>query len=73
MRTTVRFDEIAIRGKRRWKDADGKWHQETKKFWQTMSPWNVDADKRPKNASQIRAELLAERSAWLTAAQQEGK
>jgi hypothetical protein len=62
---TTRFPEISIRGKRRWKDADGKWHQETRKFFQTINPWNVK-DGRPKNASEIRAELLLERSKWLT-------
>lgn len=62
---TVRFREVAIRGTHRWKDTEGKWHQQTRRFWQTLSPFNRDADGDPKSAAQIMAEIQQERIAWL--------
>jgi hypothetical protein len=61
----IRFDEVAIRGVRRWIDENGKKHQETRKFYQTISPFNKGADGQPKSSAQILKEISAERSAWL--------
>jgi len=61
--TKVHFQEVAIRGVRKWKNAEGKWRQETKKFFQTINPFNL-RNGVPKTAAQIREELIAEREAW---------
>jgi hypothetical protein len=62
---THRFDEVSIKATRRWADADGKKRQQTRKFWQTLNPFNKSADGTPKNRAQIVAELIAERDEWL--------
>ena len=62
------FEEVALKGVRRWKDADGKKHQETKKFWQTINPFNKDENGLPKTREQIYDELKAKRAAWLNEA-----
>lgn len=61
MRT--RFQEVSLKGARRWTE-DGKRRQETKKFWQTISPFNVGVDNLPKTHEQILDELRAERKLW---------
>lgn len=63
--TTVHFREVVIRGMRRWKDAEGKKHQETKKFFQTVNPFNLNADGDPKSDCEILDELIAERRKWM--------
>jgi hypothetical protein len=63
--TTIRFEEVSLRARKRWKDADGKRHQETKKFFQTMNPFNKAADGWPKTRYQIMEELMTEREFWL--------
>jgi uncharacterized coiled-coil DUF342 family protein len=63
----ITFDEVSVKGVRRWKDAAGKWHQETKKFFQTLNPFNKAADGSPKSYEQIRAEIRTERDAWMAA------
>jgi hypothetical protein len=62
--TTMRFQEVALRGVWRWKDAEGKWHQQTKKFFQTLNPFNKTADGIVKTREQIMQALHAEREAW---------
>lgn len=62
----VRFEVVAIRGQRRWKDSQCKWHQETQKFWQTISPFNTDSDGHRKTREEIMKELIAERQLWLS-------
>lgn len=64
--TTIQFQEISLRGVSRWIDEDGRRRQKTKKFSQTISPFNLDADKNVKTAEQIRAELKIERDQWLS-------
>jgi hypothetical protein len=64
------FDEVAVKATRRWTDANGKKRQQTKKFWQTINPFNKNADGSVKTATQIRAEVIAERDAWLKEPQQ---
>ena len=64
--TLYRFEEVAVRGVRRWKDpVTGKKRQETRKFCQTVNPFNRGADGAPKTHAQILAEVTAERDAWL--------
>ena len=67
MRTTVRFDKVAIKGVRRWVDDNGKKRQQTKEFWQTVNPFNRGPDGQPKTSDQILMELKVERDRWLSA------
>jgi nitroimidazol reductase NimA-like FMN-containing flavoprotein (pyridoxamine 5'-phosphate oxidase superfamily) len=65
MRTiTTRYEEVSVKGTKRWKDSNGKWHQKTKKFWQTISPFNLK-DGRSKDYSEILREVIVERDEWL--------
>lgn len=69
--TRIRFQKISVKGKRRWKDESGKWHQETKEFWQTVSPFNINRDGAEKTRLEIMEEVLDERKSWM--ASQGGK
>jgi len=60
------FREIAVRGVKRWKDpVTGKKRQETRKFYQTQNPYNLNAAGVPKSREEILAELKIERDEWL--------
>lgn len=62
------FDEVAIKRTRRWKDAEsGKQRQETRKFFQTINPFNMSADGVQKSRDEIMAEIRAEADAWVAA------
>lgn len=63
MRTT--FEEVAISATKRWTDEAGKKRQKTRKFWQTLSPFNKCADGSLKTRDQIMVEIKAQRAAWL--------
>lgn len=66
MRTRrINFDEVAIKGRRYWIDDEGKRHQQTQKFWQTINPFNKLPDGTIKDRAAIMAELIAERDAWM--------
>jgi hypothetical protein len=60
-----RFEEVTVIARKWWKDTDGKRRQRTRRFSQTLNPFNQDADGSPKTRDQIMAELVAERKAWL--------
>jgi len=64
----IRFEEVSIKGVRRWRDADGKRHQETRVFMQTINPFNKNANGAIKSATEILCELSAERREWLAKA-----
>lgn len=64
----INFDEVAVKATRRWVDESGKKRQETRKFWQTINPFNKGADGLPKTRDQILKEILAERDAFLGSA-----
>jgi hypothetical protein len=34
-------------------------------FWQTINPWNKNAEGQPKTYDEIRVDLRAERDAWV--------
>lgn len=62
----VTFEEVSATATRRWKDpGTGKSKQETKRFFQTVNPFNKDPDGSLKTRSQIQAEVNAEAAAWL--------
>ncbi|RQO83533.1 hypothetical protein [Acidovorax sp. FJL06] len=67
------FNEVAIKATHRWKDSEsGKNRQETRKFFQTINPFNKNAAGEIKSCDEIMVEIRAERDAWL-AAQREVK
>ena len=61
----VNFNEVWIKATKRWTDENGKKRQKTKKFYQTLNPFNRDADGNPKSREQIMSEIMAERAEWL--------
>jgi len=61
----IRFECVTHKAVKRWVDADGKKHQQTMKFMQTLNPFNKDADGFPKSREQIWKELKAQAAAWL--------
>jgi hypothetical protein len=64
MMTTMRSEVVMVTGFRRWRDADGRKRQMTKKFWQSINPWNCGADGRPKTREDILREVQADRDKW---------
>lgn len=60
------FNEVFIRATKKWTDESGKKHQQTKKFWQTINPFNKNPDGSIKTGEQILLELKAERDQWLS-------
>ncbi|MDQ0082874.1 hypothetical protein J2W35_003233 [Variovorax boronicumulans] len=69
--TRIRFQEVAIKATHRWVDADGKKRQETRKFWQTISPFNKRPDGTLKTEADIEREITAQRDAWLATGDQQ--
>ena len=63
-----RFDEVSIKAVKRWKDESGKTRQQTRKFFQTINPFNKNEDGTIKTRDQIMVEIKAERDAWLAGA-----
>lgn len=61
----VTFDEVAVKATKRWKE-DGKTRTKTRKFYQTMNPYNKNADGTVKTRDQIMAEITAECDAWVS-------
>lgn len=62
--TRVTFKEVAVRGTRRWVDADGKKRSKTRKFAQTVSPFN-SVNGVPKTEATLLFEVTAQRDAWV--------
>jgi hypothetical protein len=58
------FERVKLKGVKRWIDADGKKHQRTRTFEQTLNPYNLYAG-RPKTRERILIELARECSAWM--------
>ena len=59
------FEEVSVKATKRWTDAEGKKRSKTKKFFQTLNPFNKCADGSMKTRQQIQAEICAERDLWL--------
>lgn len=62
---TITFNEVSVKGTKRWKDKNVKWKQKTKKFYQTINPFNTGINGRPKTYNEIMKEILDERAKWL--------
>ena len=60
----ITFQEVSVKATRRWTE-DGKKRQETRKFWQTINPFNKNVDGAMKNRDEIYTEICAQRDAWL--------
>jgi len=64
--THITFELVSIRATKVWKDAvTGKRRQETRKFEQTINPFNRLPDGSMKMRDTILIELRAEKEAWL--------
>jgi predicted HNH restriction endonuclease len=59
------FNEISVRATKKWVDDNGKKHQQTKKFYQTINPWNLNKDGLPKSRFEIEKEIREERDKWM--------
>lgn len=62
---TYKFDEISVKRKKKFVDADGNKRQKTKKFFQTLSPFNKTVHGLPKTVAQIQDEITREADAWM--------
>lgn len=60
------FNEVSVKATKRWKDENGRWKTKTKKFYQTLSPFNKNIDGSLKSREQIMSEIMAEREGWLS-------
>lgn len=61
----VHFEEISVKATKKWKDVNGRQRQCTKKFFQTLNPFNKNKDGSIKSRSDIMIEITASRDAWL--------
>ena len=58
------FQEVSVKGVKRWVE-DGKKKQKTKKFCQTLNPYNINSDGSVKTRSEIIKEITEEKNNWL--------
>lgn len=67
MSQTITFREVAIRGSKAVKCAGGcgRLLRRSRKFWQTLNPFNKNAAGEAKGANEIQEELFSERRAWM--------
>jgi hypothetical protein len=63
--TRIYFEEVTVIGEKTWKDASGKRKKARKKFYQTLSQFNVDCQGRTKSREQIVKEIMRDRALWL--------
>lgn len=64
--TRIVFTEVVLKGVFRWRERPtGRIRQRTRKFSQTINPWNKNAAGQPKSREEIWGELKAERELWL--------
>lgn len=71
MITTVTFSEVAIHGQKSVKCTKGcgRRLKRSKKFWQTLSPFNKNAAGEVKTRDEIYEQLRDERRVWLNEAE----
>ena len=60
----VNFEKLSLKGTRKVIDSDGKKHQVTRNFSQTLNPYNRDKDGGIKSRDQILKEIHEEWNAW---------
>lgn len=61
----INFEEVSLVATKRWTDESGKKKQKTKKFYQTISPFNKNKDGTVKTRDQIFEEVKLERDMWV--------
>lgn len=61
----INFEEVSLKATKRWIDEAGKKRQKTKKFYQTISPFNKNKDGTVKTRDQILEEVTKERNMWM--------
>ncbi len=67
----VTFSKVSVKGTKRWKDpSTGKDRTQTREFFQTINPFNKNADGAVKSNEEILAEVQAERDEWLRQGEQ---
>ena len=59
------FEKVSVKAVRRWVE-NGKKRQQTKEFYQTLNPYNVNADGSVKTKSEIFTEITKEKNDWLS-------
>lgn len=61
----ITFEEVVVRGSRVEVAADGRRRRKTKRFWQTLNPFNIDPlTGAPKTREKIYSELKQEAYRW---------
>ncbi|MBS3927764.1 MAG: hypothetical protein KGZ65_04150 [Sphingomonadales bacterium] len=60
----TRFPEIGMTVRKHYKCACGRWVTRSKRFYQTINPYNVTASGFMKDQYQILAECRQEAAAW---------
>jgi hypothetical protein len=66
MSQTITFREVAIRGSKTAECTGcGRKLRRSRKFWQTLNPFNKNAAGEQKSATEIQEELFTERRAWV--------
>lgn len=63
--TRIYFDEVSVIAVKKWIDETGRKRQKTKKFYQTLNPYNQNVHGVPKSRVEIMNEIMAERKSWL--------
>lgn len=58
------FEEVSIRAQKSYRCACGRRCRRSKKFFQTINPWNKRKDGLPKTVSDIHHEIVVEADAW---------
>lgn len=62
----VTFREVSLYGQKsvKCRGGCGRRLRRSKKFWQTLSPFNINSNRVPKTPEEIYAELKIELKAW---------
>lgn len=66
-RVTIKCEKVSTKRTRRWIDQNGKKRQETREFFQTISPFNRNENGETKRREEILEEINREADAWFTA------
>ena len=61
----IYFNEVSIKAVKKWTGSDGKKHQQTKKFYQTVNPFNKNPDGTVKTREEIFREIVKQRDEWI--------
>lgn len=65
MSRRIVFEKVSIKAIKRWVEPSGRKRQSTREFWQTISPFNRNAEGLTKSRHEIMREIEAERDTWM--------